>query len=182
MSNLPQTPDNPSPRRLFTLLGVRWEAAPYAWVSVLLFAVIGVVIALVMEPGASFLTTVLTGVGYGLLIYLTYILHGVGHSIGGKIVGAPMDANLITPIRHVNIYTGDQSAYPRHVHIGRALGGPASNLLAGIAALGVWTLAGGSGLWLFSVANLITGVAALLPIPAIDGWVVWGELLGFRRR
>jgi hypothetical protein len=37
-------------------------------------------------------------------------------------------------------------------------------------------------LWFFAIANLITGAAALLPIPAIDGWVVWGELLGFRRQ
>lgn len=182
MSNLPPTPDRPSHHRLFTLLGVRWEATPYAWINVLLFILAGVIIALALEPDAPIWKTLLSGVGYGLLVYLTYVLHGVGHTIGGKIFGAPMDANLITTIRHINVYTGDQSAYSKRVHIGRALGGPAINLLAGVAALGLWARAGGRGLWLFSAANLITGAAALLPIPSIDGWVVWGELLGFRRR
>lgn len=182
MDNWQPSPGISPHRRLFALLGVHWEAAPFAWVNPLIFIVAGFVIAWASEPGASFWKMLFAGFGYGLLVYLTYILHGIGHTISGKKVGAPMDANLITPIRHINIYTGDQSVYAKHVHIGRALGGPAINLLTGIAALGLWALIGGSGLWVFAAANLITGAAALLPIPAIDGWVLWGELLGLRRR
>lgn len=172
----------PGGSRLFVLMGIPWEATPHAWINPLIFILVGCVIAYGLEPGTSLRTMVPAGVGYGLLIYLTYILHGVGHIVGGKIVGAPMDANLITAVRHVNVYTGDQSVYPSRVHVMRALGGPFANLLTGLIALGLWAAFDAKELWLFAIASLITGVVSLLPIPTIDGWVVWGRILRSPKR
>jgi hypothetical protein len=43
-------------------------------------------------------------------------------------------------------------------------------------------LAGGIWSDFLAKANLIVGIWLLLPLPAIDGWVIWGEFFGFRRR
>lgn len=179
-------------RKLFTLLGTPWLVTPYAWLNVVAFIVAGIIVALGLESGRPAARILLAGVGYGLLVYLTYVLHGIGHIVSAKIVGAPMDAHLITPLRQINLYEGDQSRYPKGVHIGRALGGPLANLLTGLAAWGIvwgqtgslipWKMLGESWMAFFSVASLLVGVAAFAPTPTIDGWVIWGELLGFRRR
>ncbi|MFH0990614.1 MAG: hypothetical protein V1799_11430 [bacterium] len=34
----------------------------------------------------------------------------------------------------------------------------------------------------FAAANLILFFFTLCPIPSIDGWVIWGEIFGFRKR
>ncbi len=180
-------------RKLFRLLGVDWVATPYAWLSLPFFILPGILIAAGYREGEPVGQILGAGVVYGLLIFLINALHSVGHILSGKIVGAAMDANLVTATRHVNLYSGDQSGYSKGVHIGRALGGSVFNLLIGLAVWGLqWAFTGkppalsgpGSGEWLtfFANINVMIGIFVLAPVPSIDGWVIWGEVLGLRRR
>ncbi|HLF25675.1 MAG TPA: hypothetical protein VJG32_05015 [Anaerolineae bacterium] len=169
-------------RRLFKLLGVEWTATPYAWLSVPLYFVVGVVLACIIDSHQSIEARLLIGLAYSLMLHLSNALHSIGHTLSGRWVGAPMDENLITATFHVTLYRDDPARYSRWVHIGRSLGGPVANLLVGAAALGVWQLADVGGLAFFAVMNLATGVYTLLPIPSIDGGVIWSELLGRRSR
>jgi len=105
------------------------------------------------------------------------VLHSVGHIIGGKLVGHPMDANLVTATRQINIYRGHQGHLPRRVHLGRALGGPVMNLLVGIIALIVGQAVEGQLIDAFGIINLVFAVLAFAPIPTVDGEVIWRELL-----
>ncbi|MBN1202837.1 MAG: hypothetical protein JXJ20_13380 [Anaerolineae bacterium] len=166
-----------TPRRpLFTLLGVRWLATPYAVLSIPIFVGLGVVIGLVGSAGETPGTSLLIGLVYGLLLFLMNVLHSLGHILSGKLVGAPMDANLVTATRHINIYDGPQDGYPRRVHLGRALGGPLMNILVGIVTLIVWALVGGDVLRFFAVVNLVAGIGSLAPVRSVDGEVIWREL------
>lgn len=59
---------------------------------------------------------------------------------------------------------------------------PAVRLLIGVLALGLPGFRNVSWISFLGEANLIVGIWAMIPIPTLDGWVAWGELLGFRRR
>ena len=172
--------NKPSHHRLFTLLGVDWLATSYAWLSLPLYVALGLLAAFLANGGSAVEARLLTGLGYGLLIDLTNLPHSLGHILSGKLVGAPMDANLVTATFHVNLYQGDQSGYSKLVHIGRSLGGPLGNLLVGLISLGVGKLVAGDGLSLFGMMNVVVAIFLLAPTPSLDGWVIWGELLGFR--
>ncbi len=158
-------------------MGVPWEATPLAWVSLVVATVLGVLVALATFPGRATAGVALTGIGYGALLHLAEAVHTLGHTMSGRAVGSAMAANVLTATVHRNEYTASSEPVPGHIHIGRALGGPLANLALGLltAGLGVWT----ASHWLrfFSLANLAVGVTALLPIPTLDGAVVWGELL-----
>jgi hypothetical protein len=164
-------------RRLFTLWGVPWLATPWAWASVPAYLAAGIALAVIVGAGESGEERFTLGLGYGVLLLIVSILHSVGHIIGGKWAGHPMDANLITATRHVNIYRGHQGHLPRRVHLGRALGGPVMNLVAGAVALIVGQVVEGSLIDSFGMINLVAGLLAFLPIPTIDGEVIWREIL-----
>jgi len=83
--------------------------------------------------------------------------------------------------RDVNLYHGDQSLIPGHVHLVRSLGGPIFNLLiAGLCsalAIGI-----APSFWSDLVASLIStnqffGFGSFFPLPSVDGEVIWRELL-----
>jgi len=164
-------------RRLFTLAGVQWLATPWAWASVPGFIAVGIVLAMIGGAGDSGEERLLLGAGYGILLLIANVLHSVGHIIGGKLVGHPMDANLVTATRQINIYRGHQGHLPRRVHLGRALGGPVMNLLVGIIALIVGQAVEGQLIDAFGIINLVSAVLAFAPIPTVDGEVIWRELL-----
>jgi membrane-associated protease RseP (regulator of RpoE activity) len=168
-------------RRLFTLLGVDWLATPYAWLSVPFFAALGTAAAFGLARSEPLEARLVAGLGYGLLLYLAHVLHALGHIVSGKWAGAPMDANLLTATFHVNLYYGDQSAVEQAVHTKRALGGPALNLLSGLIAVASGTMVQNGFLAFFAFASIAFGAFVLLPIPSLDGGVIWGELLGLRR-
>jgi Zn-dependent protease len=112
-------------------------------------------------------------------------VHALGHIVGGKLVSSPMDELLLTATRGVNIYHGDQNALPGRVHLGRSLGGPAMNLLAGLGLLALTPGAGaGPGEALLArvmAVNLFMGVGSFLPIPSVDGAVIWREVVRWLR-
>jgi Zn-dependent protease len=92
-----------------------------------------------------------------------------------------MDELLITATRDVNLYHGDQSLVRSHVHLVRSLGGPIFNLIfAGVCSLFAPSI--GPGFWSNLLASLIStnlffGFGGFLPLPSVDGEVIWRELL-----
>ena len=129
-----------------------------------------------MPPGEAAYRAGVLVLGVGI----STAIHALGHIGGGKLVGSPMDELLFTAIRGVNIYHGDQTAVPGYAHQGRALGGPALNLLV-YAALALplpLTAPGLSADVLASVAStsLFMGAGGLLPLPSVDGQVIWREV------
>lgn len=159
--------------------GVPVAVTPIVWLSPCVFLTLGIL--------QNFRTPDITvsELSYLALVYLagveiTTLFHAFGHMVSGKLVGSPMDELLLTATRGVNIYHGDQTPVPSHVHLGRALGGPVFNLVvAGVLYLVLPSA--GRGLMsdlLASLAatNLFFGVGGFLPLPSIDGEVIWREV------
>jgi len=167
-------------RKLFTLLGTEWMATPYAWLSLPFWSLLGVFAALFGENANAIEWRLIIGVGYGVLLFLMNALHSLGHSLAGKLLGAPLDGILLTATRNVNVHRQDQFRFSKSLRIGRALGGPLSNILFGLIGLVLWQLFAREVLLLFAWFNLAIGIFTLCPIPSLDGWVIWGELFGFR--
>lgn len=166
-----------SPRRhLFSFAGVPFTATHNAWLGVLSHIGICIIVALVTLPDRDISTRLLYGVIFGILFDLTYFTHDIGHILSGLYVKSPMDECFITSTRHMDIYRGPQDGLPSRVHLGRSLGGPLANLLLGILALILWLVLGGPALLFLALLNLIFGAGSFLPLPSIDGEVIWREL------
>jgi Zn-dependent protease len=118
---------------------------------------------------------------FTIAVEITTVLHAFGHILSGKMVHSAMDELLITATRDVNLYHGDQSIIPGHIHLIRSLGGPVFNLfVAGLCSALAVVIAPGFGSAL--VASLIStnrffGFGGFLPLPSVDGEVIWRELL-----
>ncbi len=165
--------EQPVPRKLFTILGAEYRVTSWSWLNLPLMATLGIVLALLFAPDGSVTWQVLVGLGYGLLIILGSFFHGVGHVISSRLVGGPVTWLVATATVNVTQYH-DVEAQPRRVDVGRSLGGPVFNLLSGVVAGGVYAVAGGNHfLGLFAVVNLAFGVFTLMPIPSLDGSVIW---------
>jgi Zn-dependent protease len=164
-------------RRLFIWMGVPWEATPRAWISPFAFAFFGILLAFLAQADSRPAPRVLTGVGYGALLYAAEMVHTIGHIVSGRAVGSPMAANVLTATLHSNEYAPSAGPVPRHVHIGRAIGGPLANLAVGLLAAAVLSRVDSDWVRFFSQVNVLVGVSVLLPIPTIDGSVIWRELL-----
>ncbi|MBL8100312.1 MAG: hypothetical protein JNK81_14105 [Anaerolineales bacterium] len=117
---------------------------------------------------------------FTIAVEITTMIHALGHIISGKIVKSPMDELLITALRDVNRYHGDQSQIKSTTHLGRALGGPVINIIVGVICIfiaptipsGFWSNLNAS---MISV-NLFFGIGGFLPIPSVDGAVIWREV------
>ena len=168
-------------RRLFRFHGVEVMATPYAWFSLPFFCILGVLIAFGQRPENPVTNMILVGLEYGLLLYLTNVLHSLGHILAAKIVGAPMQVLLLTGTRDVTLYNKDDPGPSKWMLIGRSLGGPVANMIAGFVALGLWSLFSDAWSLSFCVFNFAIAAWTLFPVPSMDGWVIWGELLGFRK-
>lgn len=161
--------------------GVRLLVTPLLWLGPLVF--FGLHFALnLLNPALTFGERVTQSLIFTVVVEITTVFHAFGHILSGKLAGSPMDELLMATTRDVNIYHGDQSAIPGRVHLMRSLGGPVFNL---IAAGVFWLIAPGVGPGLASavIASLIStnaffGLGGLLPIPSVDGFVIWRELLG----
>ncbi len=161
----------PRKTRLFSVLGTPFYLTPDAWQFLPKVVLVGVLVALMLNRASGWRSVLILGVVYGLLFVLTYLLHTLGHIISAREVDAPMQANVFTGNRQVNIYApGD---YPPSVHVGRAIGGPLMNLTLATFAFVLWAFIPGWGTLVFAGANLIVGAGALLPIDGLDGGVLW---------
>lgn len=165
-------------------LGRFWGVAvlitPYTWLGPILFFGLSLLLSL-FTPALTLTDRLYQAVIFSLAVELTTALHAFGHILSGHLVHSPMDELLITALRDINIYHGDQSQIPSHVHLGRALGGPVFNLI--VAALCYALLPQlGSGLAATVTASLLSvnlffGLGGFLPLPSVDGAVIWRELL-----
>jgi hypothetical protein len=123
---------------------------------------------------------------FTIAVEITTVLHAFGHILSGKMVNSAMNELLITATRDVNLYHGDQSLVPGYVHLVRSLGGPVFNLI--VAGLLSFFVAGvSSGFWSGLVASLIStnrffGFGGFLPLPSVDGEVIWREVIRLVRR
>lgn len=164
------------------LWGVRLAVTPTVWIQVPFFFVIGA--ALTFLPGRL---PIGTGIGERIgnaMIFtvaglIANTVHSLGHVVSGTLAGSAMDKLLITATRDSNIYEGDQSAVRGRTHIARAIGGPVANLLAaGFTYLILSLVGGGPHALLTRIAgvNLGFGLGAFLPLPSVDGEVIWREV------
>jgi len=164
-------------RKLFTLFGVEWLATPYAWLSPPFFCLLGIAAALLDHTESSLTMCMLMGVIYSLLLYACNTIYSLGHILGGTILGAPMNALLVTGTRDVTVYIGSRAEVPLRIRMGRAVSGPLLNLLAGFLAVLFGRMLHVSWLTVFGYFNLGVGIWTLCPIPTMDGWVIWEGLL-----
>jgi hypothetical protein len=163
-----------------TFWGVKLSGTPLTWLSPFVF--FGLRLALnLFGPGLSLAERLFDALYFTLAVEVASICHAFGHILSGKMVGSVMDELLITATREVNLYYGDQQVYPSYVHLGRALGGPIFNLLvAGICYALLPALSSGVAHHLITRMadiNLFIGVGGFLPLPSVDGEVIWRELL-----
>lgn len=178
---IPQNRKRISGRRLFQLFGVDWLAVPNVWLLVPIYAVLGLLIGMVTEFGRPLGTVLLNGLLYGLLLYVVNVFHMAGHVLVGALVGAPVDAVLLTTAWHRTLYGELQQNYPRWARVYRSLGGPMFNLVLGVVMLGWWLLFSYVWMGVLAWSNLVVGAASLLPLPWFDGGRIWGLIFGLRR-
>jgi hypothetical protein len=163
-------------RNLFRVFGVSWSATPYAWVSPMSWAALGLVMALASQRDTDGAGVFLAGLGYAAVLYAANILHSVGHIIAGRVVGAPAEIVLLTSTRDVIIYRQAGANAPSRRRLGRALGGPAANLAVGCTFLLAAHVTEVSWFVIAGLVNVGIAVWTLMPVPSLDGWVIWSTL------
>jgi len=159
---------------------------PFTWLGPVFFFVAHFVLNLLKDQ-PSMSDRLYQSMLFTIAVELTTLFHAFGHIISGKMVKSSMDELLITTTRDVNIYHGDQSRLPGYVHLARSLGGPLFNLLvAGVCIFFSTKFSQGftSNLLASLIGtNLFFGIGSFLPIPSVDGEVIWREILRpFRAR
>jgi hypothetical protein len=160
--------------------GVNLLVTPITWLGPFVFFGLHFILNL-LHLNLSLRERIYQSLLFTIAVEMTTVLHAFGHILSGKMVHSAMDELLITTTRDVNLYHGDQSAIPGHVHLVRSLGGPVFNLLiAGLCLIFAPLLS--PGFWSDLVASLIStnlffGVGGFIPLPSVDGEVIWRELL-----
>ncbi len=123
---------------------------------------------------------------FTIAVEIAIVVHAFGHILSGKIVRSAMDDLLITATRDVNLYHGDQNLVPGYVHLVRSLGGPILNLIAAgifyaFSPAPAQDFLNGLNASLIST-NLFISLGSFLPIPSVDGSVIWREIIRFIRK
>jgi Zn-dependent protease len=135
------------------------------------------VVAWSVDAGAGYgtLQRIAVGTGYGALLWVTGVVHTLGHVAAARVAGTPMDAVVLTSTRDVDVYRGAKRSVPERVRVVRSMGGPLANAAVGAAALAVGVPMDGAAGWLrtFGVVNVCIAVWTLMPVPTMDGWIVW---------
>ena len=160
--------------------GVSLLVTPLTWSGPFVFFGLHMLLNM-LNFGLSLTDRLYQALLFSIAVEVTTILHAFGHLLSGKLVRSAMDELLITATRDVNLYHGDQRRIPGYVHLVRSIGGPIFNILvAGVCAALATIIA--PGFWLNLVisllsTNLFFGFGGLLPLPSVDGAVIWRELL-----
>ncbi len=166
----------PSRPVMFTLFGLPWTRTPLTIPFALSRMALGLVAAWVLLPNDSPALRLFWGLVYGLVIIGVQIIHSVGHILASRRVSPPMREVRSLLIGFATLYPREVVPATSRVHLTRSLGVPIINLVVGIGALLVWGVIGGHLLSFFGWFNIALGLIALLPIPGIDGSVIWREL------
>jgi Zn-dependent protease len=160
--------------------GVKLSVTPLTWLGPFIYFGLGLMLG-GLRADMSVAERISDALLFSLAVEITTVLHAFGHILSGKWVRAAMDELLIASTRDINLYYGDQSEYPSSIHIIRSLGGPVFNLVvAGLLSLVLTGMAADPGKVLIAQlvsTNTFFGVGGLLPIPSVDGEVIWRELL-----
>ena len=169
--------DTPRLNKLFRMLDVDVMAAPLAWLGVVLALIIGVVVSLITAPADGTGAQILVGIVFGLLIYASTFVHGLGHIISSRMVNAPMQYLILTSTVPITRYDdADEASVPSRVHIGRSLGGPAANAVVAIVGLVLYVVVNSPFFLFIGVQNTLFTLLVLSPIPSLDGAVIWREV------
>jgi len=169
-------------------IGQFWDIplfiTPQIWLGPFIFFGLHFILNLI-NPRLGLTERLTLSIYFTLAVEITTVLHAFGHILSGKLVHNAMDKLLMTAIRDINIYEGDQSLIPGYVHLARALGGPLFNLLIAAVCIsvakslpiGFWSSLNTS---LIST-NLFFGIGGFLPLRSIDGEVIWREVANYLR-
>jgi hypothetical protein len=139
-----------------------------------LFA-LGLLLARRTAPGRGRAATLRLGAAYALLTAASMVWHQVGQILAGRLVGAPLSGVVFTATLAYQLYPAEDDQ-PRHVHLVRALGGPAAHLVLGLAAGLVWRRRRTALPGYLAALNLAFAGASLAPLPTMDGGVLLREL------
>ena len=160
--------------------GVRVLMTPLTWLGPFVFFGLHLLLNL-FNSHLSLTERLYQALIFTIAVEITTVLHAFGHILSGKMVHSAMDELLITSTRDVNLYHGDQSIIPGRIHLVRSLGGPLFNLFVTGVCLGVApVIPPGFGAELVAsliATNLFFGIGSFLPLPSVDGEVIWRELL-----
>src|SRR3954451_13285835 len=107
--------------------GVTLLVTPLTWVGPFVFFGLHLLLN-VLNTHLSLADRLYQALLFTIAVEITTVLHAFGHILSGKLVHSPMDELLITAMRDVNLYHGDQRLVPGHIHLVRAIGGPIFNL------------------------------------------------------
>jgi Zn-dependent protease len=156
------------PRLVVRALGTDWLATKSAWISIGWLAVLGQIMARVV-PGRSGPGRAVAGLGFTGLTGFSMIAHQIGTIAVANSLGAPMRGVVFTATLAYNTYP-EEPRLPATVHMLRALGGPAGNLLLGVVALKLHRrLPRIRALAYLGWLNVLFTCAALIPVPTMDG-------------
>jgi Zn-dependent protease len=160
--------------------GVRLLVTPLTWLSPFVFFGLHILLnALNFHIGL--MDRLYQALLFTIAVEITTVLHAFGHILSGKLIHSAMDELLITATRDVNLYHGDQRLIPGYVHLVRSIGGPLFNVFVAGMCFAVAT-AIVPGFWSALVTSLVSinlffGLGGFLPLPSVDGAVIWRELL-----
>lgn len=156
------------PQLIVRALGTDWLATESAWISIGWLAVLGQILARVL-PGRSRRGRTLAGLGFTGLTGFSIVAHQIGTIAAARSVGAPMKGVVFTATLAYNTYP-EEAPLPASVHMTRALGGPAGNLLLGAMALKLHSRRPRiRALAYLGWLNVLFTCAALTPLPTMDG-------------
>src|SRR5436190_1727126 len=152
--------------------GVTLLVTPITWLGPFVYFGLHMLLN-VLNPRLSLADRLEQALLFSIAVEITTVLHAFGHILSGKMVRSAMDELLITATRDVNLYHGDQSLIPGHIHLVRSLGGPLFNVfVAGLCSALAPVIA--PGFWSALVAGLVStnlffGFGGFLPLPSVDG-------------
>jgi hypothetical protein len=166
--------------RIGQFWGISLFITPITWLSPFIFFGLHFILNL-LNSRLNFNDRLIQSFCFTLSVEIATAFHAFGHILSGKIIGSAMDELLITATRDINLYHGDQSQILGHIHLVRSLGGPIFNLLIALICfmLVKWVGAGFGTSLISSLisTNLFFGIGGFIPLPSVDGEVIWREIL-----
>ena len=158
--------ENELRRPIGHVLGVQVASTRGWWVLPLLILGAGQVLGRLLGKRKH---SVRSGIAFSALLGAASAVHQAGHIASARVVGAPMDTLLVTPIRVYTLYDDAGKQIARGQNMGRAIGGPAANIATGFTALGCSLHFRQRYLRAFGIISILTGIAALVPVAGNDG-------------
>ncbi len=156
------------------------KARPGFWLMVLGLWALLAWLGSIRWPGQSWGAYIFVG-GVGMLLgLLADVGHACAHTIGARLVNAPMDVILLGPDMPRTLYWNND--VPPRAHIIRSLGGPIYSGIGLLLGLGwLWVVPLGTAVHylgeIWTVANGFIFLALFAPLPIVDGGVILKWLL-----